>query len=177
MCCRRRKRHVTEVSLPCKSHKEGRYNSSKHPIFPNPRTVTEPRSHSFADSTLLYPVGVSALSVLALLVQSILHLRAQGQKNAQSARLGSPQAVPLDETRSEGASPSAFARHVKEHGGTVIFAYNAIRAASTLALLGLYIYSALTISSHHTNADADAQGFETAFRVATCVAYVSAMRP
>lgn len=169
MCCRRHKRHVTEVSSPSASH---RYNSSKLHTVSTPCTAAVLRLCSFADSTLLYPVGVSALSALVLLVQSILHRRAQKQKYAKLVHSGPPRPVPSDESHSEDARPSALARHVKEHGGTVIFAFNAARAASTLALLGLYIYTALTFSSHRTNTDG--QGFEAASYATIGVAFVSA---
>ncbi|EPS98690.1 hypothetical protein FOMPIDRAFT_1037403 [Fomitopsis schrenkii] len=94
------------------------------------------------------------------------------QKYAKLVHSGPPRPVPSDESHSEDARPSALARHVKEHGGTVIFAFNAARAASTLALLGLYIYTALTFSSHRTNTDG--QGFEAASYATIGVAFLYA---
>ena len=130
------------------------------------------RGCSFADSTLLYPVGVSALSALVLLVQTVLHVRAQKRRYAKLAHSGPPSlTISANETRNEDPSQSALARHVKEHGGAAIFAFNAVRAASTLALLGLSIYSAITFLSRHT--DAGVQNLEAASYAALCIAYVS----
>lgn len=130
------------------------------------------RGCSFADSTLLYPVGVSALSALVLLVQIVLHVRARKRQYTKLARSGSPPlTISAEEDRNESTSQSALVRHVKEHGGTAIFAFNAVRAASTLALLGLSIYSAITFLSRHT--DAGIQNLEAASYAALCIAYVS----
>ena len=133
--------------------------------------MAEWRGCSFADTVLLYPAGVSALSILVLLVQIGLHIRTQKRRFAKLAHSDSPATVAVDQTQSVGASRSALARHVKEHGGAAIFAFNAVRTASTLALLGLSIYSAVTFLSHHTIADVHSA--EAVSYAAVCIAYVS----
>lgn len=130
------------------------------------------RGYSFLASTLLYPLAVSALSILVLLVQTVLHVRAQKRRDAKLAHSGSPPpAVSADEAQSESATSSAFARHVEAHGGTAIFAFNAVRAASSLALLGLSIYSAIAFLSQH--ARAGVQDLESITHAALCITYVS----
>ncbi|TFY68446.1 hypothetical protein EVJ58_g1015 [Rhodofomes roseus] len=126
----------------------------------------------FADSTLLYPVGVAALSVLVLLLQLAFHLRTQRKaytKLAQSEP--SPLAEPLHAPE-ESENASALTKHVKEHGGAVTIAFNLIRSGSTLALLGMSIYSAIKALGH--TATLEPQNSEIVVHVGTCITYVYA---
>ncbi|KAH9829684.1 uncharacterized protein C8Q71DRAFT_887948 [Rhodofomes roseus] len=126
----------------------------------------------FADSTLLYPVGVAALSVLVLLVQLAFHLRTQRNAYTKPAESGpSPLAEPLHAPE-ESENASALAKHVKEHGGAVIIAFNLVRSGSTLALLGMSMYSATKALGH--TATLEPQNSQIVIHVGTCITYLYA---
>ncbi|KZT67108.1 multidrug resistance-associated ABC transporter [Daedalea quercina L-15889] len=132
----------------------------------NQRLITffaPPAEIDFAESTLFYPAGVAALSGLVLLVQLAFHVRAQ--KRGAYAKLA--QSGPAPNALSSEAG-SASAKHVKEHSGTAILAFNAIRAASALALLGMSIYSAVQSLGH------PGEGRELVLHLGTCATYLYA---
>ncbi|KAH9922615.1 uncharacterized protein B0H18DRAFT_1120791 [Fomitopsis serialis] len=109
----------------------------------------------FADSTLLYPAGVAALSILVFLVQLALHVRTQKKAYAKLAQSEpSPISEPLHAPE-ESENASALVKYVKEHGGVVLVAFNRDRALVHSATL-------------------EPQSLEIVFHVGTCVTYVYA---
>ncbi|KZT67088.1 P-loop containing nucleoside triphosphate hydrolase protein [Daedalea quercina L-15889] len=121
-----------------------------------------PSEIDFVESTLFYPVGVAALSGLVLLVQLAFHVCARKRRAyAKLAQSPAPNGLSIE-------AGSASAKHVKEHSGTAILAFNAIRAASALALLGMSIYSAVQSLGHSS------QDRELVFHLGTCATYLYA---
>ena len=119
--------------------------------------------YSFAGSTLFYPTGVAALSILVLLVQLALHVRAQ--KRGTYAKLAQSKPSPTtSESLAEGVDT-----HVKEHDSAAILALNAVRAVAALALLGTSIYS---VAQYLSNSEAG-QASELVSHLAACATYVS----
>ena len=134
-------------------------------------------SYSFAESTLLYPVGAAALSVLVLSGQLVWRLRSRTRKHyTKLAQSDQPTTTsPPAEAQHETEDASAAANHVGQHGERTIFAFNLARAVTAVALLGLSIYSAIdALGRPRTLNDRD---FELVFHVGTCVAYVSSPPP
>lgn len=132
--------------------------------------------YSFAESTLLYPVGAAALSVIVLSGQLVWRLRSRTRKHyTKLAQSDHAATTPLAaEVQNETEDASAAAKHVGQHGERTIFAFNLARAVTAVALLGLSIYSAIdALGRPRTLTGRD---FELVFHVGTCVAYVSARR-
>ncbi|KAH9907116.1 ABC transporter type 1, transmembrane domain-containing protein [Fomitopsis serialis] len=164
------------------------YWSTSIPSIPGPAQyvfahVQRARNHSlsmltaargeidFAESTLLYPAGVAALSILVFLVQLALHVRTQKAYAKLAQSEPSPISEPLHAPE-ESENASASVKYVKEHGGVVLVAFNGLRAASTLGLLGMSIYSATESLGHSETWEP--QSFEIIFHVGTFVTYVYA---
>lgn len=134
-------------------------------------SCTETAFTSFAESTLLYPVGVAALSVLVLSAQLLWRLRSRTRKHSlaqPNGALTSTEAPTGAHIETEDASAAAI--HPRQNGERTICAFNLVRAVSTVALLGMSIYSAVDAISTTTVESLDVN---LAFHVGTCIAYVS----
>ncbi|KAI0725238.1 hypothetical protein C8Q72DRAFT_853404 [Fomitopsis betulina] len=126
----------------------------------------------FAESTLLYPVGVAALSVLVLSAQLLWRLRSRTRKHSlaqPNGALTSTEAPTGAHIETEDASAAAI--HPRQNGERTICAFNLVRAVSTVALLGMSIYSAVDAISTTTVESLDVN---LAFHVGTCIAYLYA---
>ena len=130
---------------------------------------------SFAESTPLYPVGAAALSVLVLSGQLVWRLRARTREHymklAQSDDLTT--VTPTDGPN-ETEDASATTKHVGQDVERAIFAFNLVRAATTVALLGMSIFS--VVAALGRTKTLTEKEFELVFYVGTCVAYVSPLK-
>ena len=130
---------------------------------------------SFSESTLLFPVGVAALSILVLSGQLVWRLHVGAQKSrtrAEQSDLASPECPGT--TCTEDGHEFVAAKHVGQHGERTIFAYNLVRAAASVALLGVSIYSAIDALGRPRTLEG--QAVKLIIHIGTCVAYVSEPR-
>ncbi|EPT00314.1 hypothetical protein FOMPIDRAFT_1023884 [Fomitopsis schrenkii] len=126
----------------------------------------------FAESTLLYPVGVAALSVLVLSGQLVWRLRSRTRKHYVHLPQAdhAPTEAPAGAQNESEDAPVVAANHVER----AIVAFNLVRAAATVALLGISIYSAIDALGRPTTTTLEGRSVELAFHVGTCIAYLYA---
>lgn len=126
---------------------------------------------SFATSTRFYPVAVSVLSLLIFLFQTALGVCARRRKTYAKV---SQTEESLDRTPDVDLAPPTEHAQLSDNV-TVIFAFNMVRVASTLALLALGASRGRAPSLSPT--DADTWNLETVSYAGYCLTYVSVSSP
>lgn len=121
--------------------------------------------HSFASSTLLYPIGIAILSLLILVVQTVLCFRVQRRtaytKLAQTECSPDP---PYGESRI--ASPAEPTKRAQP-SDILVFVLNVVRVASALALSAISLFS-----ESRMPADVDTWNLKMVSYVGSCFIYV-----